>query len=127
MWSGMKKNSRFASILGGSLLIIFTIAILGCGSGAMVPDPGMHGQDAECSSMFKDTFAVSHKELRGIALVFLFVSLLAFTSWEDVFVRFLAAQRTQLRMVLYARSMLMRLHDYVMQQFSAGILHPKVY
>lgn len=116
------------SFLAFGLLIVFAVAVLGCGSGMMPPMSTMHGESTACSGMFTNTFVITHKELGALKLLasFLIVALIAAT-WDISIVSLLISQQYRTRILLRARSALANLHHHLLQQFSAGILHPKIY
>ena len=121
------KNLNLAFI-GISLLIAFMVVTLGCGSGMMPSMSAMHGEDIGCSSMFTNTFAISHKELGAMQSLTLFIASLFFlVTWSILLLRLLITQHRLVHILLRARSKLLRLHDHFLQQFSSGILHPQIY
>lgn len=125
----MSRNTALhSSFLGLGLLIVFVIAVLGCSSGLMPSIPTMHSDDMACSDMFSDMFIVSHKELGAMLYVAPFAGmLLMLVVWSASFLLFLKYQYHIARILQRARSTLIRLHEYSLEQFSAGILHPKTY
>jgi len=107
--------------------MVFAVAALGCASGAMPSMSAMHGERTECSSMFSNTFVITHKELVSLQLLiaYLMAALVVVGSIDLLFS--LMSQQYHVRILLRARSTLVSLYYHLLQQFSAGILHPKIY
>lgn len=128
MWQAIKKTLFHPSILGFGLLLVFVIAVIGCGSGVLPWAPAMHGSDMECSGMFTNQFVVSQKDLRsGLALVLLTAAIFLLAAWAALLTGQLWSGRQITYRLLKTRNILLRLHDHILQSFLRGILHPQIY
>lgn len=110
------------------LLAAFLVAVLGCGSGFMPSPFTLHGEGMVCSGMFTTVFILSSRELGPIALLVLVALLIAMTAVVYcTFVRLTFVHLDYIPGFLRIRSVFLRLCHYLLQHFSAGILHPRVY
>jgi len=128
MLSRFTKAFSLSSVFAAGLLVVFAVAVLSCGSSMMPSMPTMHGGSAECSGMFTNTFVITHKELGALKVLASFL-IVAFAAalWTISLLLLLISQHYFVRILLRARSTLVRLHDHLLQQFSSGILHPQIY
>jgi len=116
------------TLLGISLIAVFAIAVMGCGTGLLPSMTAMHGGGDQCSTMFTDTFVISGKDLGFLqASLLLLATLLLPLFWLPSLFQKVSFQSSVTRVALKISHGLSQLHNLLLRLFSSGILHPQKY
>ena len=121
------KMFRRYSVLNVLLLMAFGIVALGCSSGTMSPMSVMHGESMECFNMFKDNSVISHKESGSASYLTLVLTLAVAFSSLSVLVSSAVAWMSYVRILFDVGNALIRCYDFLLRQFSEGILQPQIH
>jgi len=121
--------ARISSVVGISVLVMFVVAVLGCGSGAVSSPAMSHGEMGVCGSMFIDDFVVLQRD--GGYLVVLALVLVQGLFLSNIMVNLLnfriMLSGVPSRLIILEYEIAEKLNDVILKSFSAGTLQPKVY
>lgn len=121
--------SAMRTLLGIGLVLVFAIAVMGCGTGFLPSMTAMHNGGNECSTMFVDTFVVSSKDLRflQVALLLLTSLLLPLLGFPPFSAQGISLQQGVTQTALRTIYGLSQLYNLLLRLFSNGVLHPQKY
>lgn len=128
MLSFLPRRWSFSILLWFGVLLVFMSVALGCGGGTMRLTAPMPGGAMECSDMFLNQFIISQKDLgSGLEVLFWVAGIVLLSGLFSLLADRLLYGRARSSLFLRTRNSLLRLHDQLLRQFLAGILHPQIY